>query len=202
MLSNRRDTVAPRGLAALVDELQTKGQYSFRKADAAQKLQANDTALGAALRRLAHKGRIVRPKRGFYVLVPLEYRQSGAPPASWFIDDLMRFLQQSYYVGLLTAASLHGASHLKPQEFEVVVGKPLRAFAVGRVRVRFFTKRRLEKTPVASVKTETGSMRVSTPEATALDLIRYARSIGHLGNVVTTLTGLAAALDSQRLVEA
>lgn len=202
MLSNRRDTLRPGGLGAFVDALQAKGQYRFRKADAAEALPSSETALRAALRRLERKGRIACPKRGFYVIVPLEYRQAGAPPASWFIDDLMRFQRLSYYVCLLTAASLHGASHLKPQEFEVLVEKPLRSFTVGRVRVRFFTKRRLEKTPVMSVKTETGAMRVSTPEATALDMIRYARSVGHLGNVVTALADLAASLDGKRLVEA
>ena len=37
------------------------------------------------------------------------------------------------------------------------------------------------------MKTETGAMRVSTPEATALDLLRYLEGAGHLGNVATVL---------------
>jgi len=46
-----------------------------------------------------------------YVLVPLEYLHAGAPPPSWFIDDLMKAMERPYYVGLLSAAGIHGASH-------------------------------------------------------------------------------------------
>lgn len=49
-----------------------------------------------------------------------------------------------------------------------------------RVRIEFHVKRSLQSTPVAKVQTETGSMRVSTPEATAFDLVRFARSAGEL----------------------
>ena len=43
---------------------------------------------------------------------------------------------------------------------------------------------------------------MSTPEATALDLIRYLKAAGHLGNVATVLSELAERLDPERLVEA
>ena len=33
--------------------------------------------------------------------------EPGSPPASWFIDDLLEYLGQSYYVGLLSAAEIH-----------------------------------------------------------------------------------------------
>jgi hypothetical protein len=58
-------------------------------------------AAQTALRRLKQQGRVVSPRRGFYVVVPPEYRAAGSLPASWFIDDLMRYLDQPYYVGLL-----------------------------------------------------------------------------------------------------
>jgi predicted transcriptional regulator of viral defense system len=45
-------------------------------------------------------------------------------------------------------------------------------------------------------------MRVSTPEATALDLVRYARSIGGLGAVTTVLGELAERIEPARLVSA
>ncbi|HAM58046.1 MAG TPA: hypothetical protein DCQ64_22585, partial [Candidatus Rokubacteria bacterium] len=52
------------------------------------------------------------------------------------------------------------------------------------------------------VKTVTGSLRVSTPEATALDLLRYVAAAGYLSNVATVLHELAEACDAGRLVEA
>src|SRR5207253_1132092 len=50
------------------------------------------------------------------------------------------------------------------------------------------------------VKTPTGEMRVSTPEATALDLVRYPEHCGGLSNVATVLQELAERLDGGELV--
>ncbi|MBI5287968.1 MAG: type IV toxin-antitoxin system AbiEi family antitoxin [Chloroflexi bacterium] len=189
-------------LAGFVDALQGRGRYVFDRQEALKTLGVSDEALQASARRLAAKRRIVVPRRGFFVIVPIEYRSAGAPPPDWYIDDLMTFAGQPYYVGLLSAAALHGAAHQQPQEFQVVTDAPLRPARAGRVRIRFFTKRHFERTPTTQVKTETGSMRVSTAEATAIDLVRYARSAGHLANVATVLAELAERLDSERLVEA
>jgi predicted transcriptional regulator of viral defense system len=127
---------------------------------------------------------------------------AGAPPATWFIDDLMRGLDAPYYVGVLTAAAHHGASHQAPQEFQVVTTRPRRPIAVGRNRIRFIVKARLERTSVIEVKTVTGTMRVSTAEATALDLLRYVEHAGFLSNVATVLRDLAEACQPRRLVKA
>lgn len=189
-------------LAKYVDSLQGKGRYLFQRADALTALGVSEEALQTAARRLAAKRRLVSPRRGFYVIVPLEYRAAGAPPPDWFIDDLMKFQERPYYVGLLSAAALHGAAHQQPQEFQVVTDSALRPTKAGRARIRFFTKRHFEQTPTIQVKTETGSMRVSTPEATALDLVRYSASAGHLSNVATVLSELAEKLDARLLAEA
>lgn len=189
-------------VSAFVDRLQASGRYTFERAEARSALKISDVAFKAALRRLVAKGRICAPRRGFYVIVPIEYSRAGAPPASWFIDALMRFHRQPYYVGLLSAAALHGAAHQQPQEFQVVSDAVLRPVAVGRSRIRFFLKLHLAGTPTTGMKTETGSMRVSSPEATALDLVRYSHRAGQLGNVATVLAGLCEKISPERLVEA
>jgi len=56
-------------------------------------------------------------------------------------------------------------------------------------------------TSTTGVRTETGTIRVSTPEATALDLLRYLEAAGHLGNVVTVLAELAEKMDAERLAD-
>lgn len=186
-------------LSELVDTVQASGRYVFTREEALSALGVSDEALKKAARRLAAKGRIVIPRRGFFVIVPVEYRSAGAPPPAWFIDELMGFHGRPYYVGLLSAAALHGAAHQQPQEFQVVTNVQLRMATAGRARIRFFLKRHIEGTPTTDVKTETGSMQVSTPEATALDLIRYLKATGHLDNVATVLSELAARLDPDRL---
>lgn len=185
-----------------VERLQASGRYTFTRFEARKASNAAAEALQKGLRRLAVKGRIAVPRRGFYVVVPMEYRGVGAPPPPWYLDDLMRFLQRPYYVGLLSAAAVHGAGHQQPQEFQVVVGRQLRPVEAGRGRIRFFVNRRLDRTAVTDLKTETGSMRVSTPEATALDLVGYPESVGHLGDVAAVLAELAEAMKPSRLAAA
>jgi hypothetical protein len=51
------------------------------------------------------------------------------------------------------------------------------------------------------MKTETGVMRVSTPEQTALDLLQYLRGAGQLGNAATVLAELTEKIDAQRLAD-
>ena len=189
-------------LSDFVDSLQELGQYTFSRNEALSAMRVSPVALKRAAERLKAKRRLATPRRGFYTIVPLEYRQSGAPPAASFIDQLMRFHDTPYYVGLLSAAELHGAAHQKPQEFQVIAAEQLRSLSVGRNRIRFFLKKDLERTPVDLVKTPSGSIRVSTPEATALDLVRYYDRAGHLNHVATVLAELAEKIDPQKLVKA
>ena len=189
-------------LSRFVDSLQERGQYTFSRKDALLAMEMSPIAFKRAAERLKAKRRLAAPRRGFYTIVPLEYRQSGAPPATSFIDQLMRFHDTSYYVGLLSAAELHGAAHQKPQEFQVIAAEQLRPLRVGRNRIRFFLKKDLERTPVDLFKTSSGRMRISTAEATAIDLVRYVDRVGHLNYVATVLAELAEKLDARKLVEA
>jgi predicted transcriptional regulator of viral defense system len=190
-----------KSVALIVDEFQSKGRYSFTRSELVERCRCSDVALKAALRRLRARGRIAIPRRGFYVVVPIEYRSAGCPPASWFVDDLMRDSGQPYYVGILSAAAIHGAAHQQPMTFQVVTDNPTRPAVAGRVRIEFHVSRSVEASPTADVQTYTGTMRVATPELTAFDLVRYTRAAGHLSNVATVLAELAEAIDPGRLVE-
>jgi len=191
-----------RALSALVDDLQSGGRYTFDRSEALSALRVDALNLKKAATRLSAKKRIVAPRRGFYVIVPLEYRATGAPPPSWFIDNLMRHLGRPYYVGVLSAAALHGAGHQQPQEFQVVTDVPQRPVLAGRARIRFLIKKNIARTPTVAVKTETGTMQVATPEATAIDLLRYVSAAGGLSNIAVVLAELAERIDGRRLVDA
>ncbi|MCX7020662.1 MAG: type IV toxin-antitoxin system AbiEi family antitoxin [bacterium] len=187
-------------MSTWVEQLQAIGCYTFTRARAESETERSFIATQTALRRLKEQGRIVSPKRGFYVVVPPEYRAAGSPPASWFIDELMRYLDQPYYVGLLSAAGIHGASHQQPMVFQVVTSKPTREMSTGRVVIRFWMNGRVKQMPVTEKQTETGTMRVATPETTAFDLVRYQAGAGHLSNAATVLAELAERMDARALV--
>jgi predicted transcriptional regulator of viral defense system len=107
-------------LSDLVDAHQARGRYVLTREEALRALGISDEALKKAVQRLVAKRRRVVPRRGFYVIVPVEYRDADAPPPSWFTDELMKFHGQPYYVGILSAAALHGAAHQQPQEFQII----------------------------------------------------------------------------------
>lgn len=187
-------------MSAWVEQLQGRGRYTFTRDHAESQTERSFVATQTALRRLKEQGRVVSPRRGFYVVVPPEYRSTGSPPASWFIDDLMGYLGQPYYVGLLSAAAIHGSSHQQPMVFQVMTSVPTREVSVGKVTIQFSMNSNIEQMPVAEKQTETGTMRVATPETTAFDLIRYQAGAGHLSNAATVLGELAEHMDAQAIV--
>ncbi|MCK5785706.1 MAG: type IV toxin-antitoxin system AbiEi family antitoxin [Candidatus Sabulitectum sp.] len=184
-----------------LDQLQTKGRYTFTVTQTESATGRSPIAVQAALRRLKKQKRIVSPRRGFFVLVPPEYRTVGSPPASWFIHDLMLFLEQPYYVSFLSAASIHGAAHQQPMVFQVVTNKPTREMHLDKVTIHFSMNSRVKQFPVVLKQTETGTMRVATPETTAFDLVRNPSEAGHLSNVVTVLNELAELINKNALAE-
>lgn len=185
-----------------IDKRQMGGRYTFLRSEAIDESGLSPESVKKALQRLTARGRVGKAKDYFYVIVPLEYAAAGAPPASWFVNDLMAAMERPYYVGLLTAAAQHGASHHAPQEFQVVTDRYVRPILVGRATVRFFTSKFVTEAAATNVKTPTGTMRVSTPETTVVDLVRFSKSAGQLDNVATVVAELSSLLDPKKLLTA
>ncbi|HNZ11162.1 MAG TPA: type IV toxin-antitoxin system AbiEi family antitoxin [Smithellaceae bacterium] len=201
-MPSKNINTSPKDLASWIDDRQAEGLYFFTREEAIKSLKMTEEAFRKAASRLAKKTRIVRIRSGFFVVVPLEYRAAGVLPAEWFIADLMAYLEQPYYVGVLTAAALYGAAHQQPQQFQVVTTAPQRGIQKKNLALRFFFKTNFDATPVTQMKVQTGYIAVSTPEATALDLIRYSRSIGGLDRVITVLQELGETIDAKKIQDA
>jgi predicted transcriptional regulator of viral defense system len=185
-----------------ISRLAAGGHYHFSSADAQSALGVSADAAKLALNRLAKQGVIASPARGFYVIVPPEYSSLGCLPAEQFIPALMKRLGLSYYTGLLSAAQLHGAAHHRPQEYQVMVAKSRRPITCGTVRVAFVMRKNISAIPLQSFNTPRGTVLVSTPEATAVDLVGYYNHVGGLDQVATILGELADNLDPDKLVAA
>lgn len=106
--------------ADLADHFLSRGQFAFTLDDAAAALGGRRRTAADGVERLRHHSLLFSPARGLYVAVPPEYRSWGVVPGSWFIDAMMGHLHRSYYVALLNAAAVHGASHQAPQVFQVM----------------------------------------------------------------------------------
>lgn len=183
----------------LIDHLASQGQYHFTTKEAVGRLAVSIAAARAAIRRLQSKGLVAAPYRGFHVIVPPEYRRLGCLPADQFIPQLMEHLGLAYYAALLTAGRYHGAAHHQPQLFQVVVAQNRPPIACGEVRVSFVARRNAVDVPTVRINTPRGHLAVSTPEATAFDLVGYPQHSGGIDNVATVLAELAERLDPATL---
>src|ERR1700722_14707903 len=183
-------------------DLAASGRYDFGSTDARKALGISPAAAKRALNRLAKRGLIAPPARGFYVIVPPESRSLGSLPADQFIPALMKRLGLTYYAGLLSAAQYHGAAHHRPQEFQVMLAKSRRPIVSGAVRIAFIVRKNISTVPVQRFNTPRGTILVSTPEATAVDVIGYPGHIGGLDQTATILSELAEKLDPEKLVAA
>lgn len=186
----------------IIDELAAQGRYSFPFAEIVERMDSSPVAIRSALNRLKKKGVLALPYQEFYVILPPEHRARGCLPPQQFIPHLMDHLGEVYYAGLLSAAEFHGAAHHRPQVFQVVVAKARRPIECGQVRVEFIFRKNTAAIPTEPRNTSAGIVKISTPEATALDLIGYVRHCAGLDNVATVLAELAEKIECKRFVEA
>ncbi len=186
----------------LIADFAARGRYHFTSDEFRSALGVSNAGARQALSRLAAKGELASPARGFYVVVPPEYRRLGCQPADQFVPALMAHRGSRYYVGLLSAAQYHGAAHHRPQEFQVVLERNRPAISCGSVRVAFVARRNLPAVPVQRFNNPRGTILVSSVEATAFDLIGYMHRAGGVDRVAGVLSELADEFDPARLVDA
>ena len=155
-----------------------------------------------AMRRARQAGQFFAPVPGLYVPIPSEYSQWGVVPAMDFIDQMMGFLGRSYYVGLLSAAELHGAAHQRPQVLQVMVDRRVADRDIERVHLRIYERRDLAQALIVLRNSRTAEVRVATPEVTMFDLAARPTASGSLDNVATIAGELCEEhqLDADRLV--
>ena len=172
-----------------------RGRYIFTKEDVLNlHLPISDQALQNSLTRLTDRGIIMSPWQNFYVIIPNEYKLRGVVPPSFYIDKLMSFLKRDYYVSLLTAAAMNGASHQRAMVFQATVnGGPIRSGMKNGVRVQFTLRQNLPLEFTRRVKTLTGYMTVAEPELTALDVVAEERKVGGVSRAAELLVELCEA---------
>jgi predicted transcriptional regulator of viral defense system len=177
----------------LADHFLSLGRYTFTLDEAQAAVGASQRgSVYTGLSRLRQRKEVFSPAAGLYVAVPPEHRNRGVVPAEWFIDAMMDRLQRPYYVCLLSAAAMHGASHQAPQVFQVMTDKTylVRNRNIGRVRLRFYSSKFVTEDPTARITVPSGYVAVSTKETTVVDLVGKPRDSAGLSNVATVVREL------------
>ena len=188
-------------LSSYVSSLLSIGRTIFTAEEAEQSLGVGRGAFLDSAERLQRRKALLNPRQGFYVVVPPQFASWGAPPPAWYIDGLMRYEGQAYYVGLLKAAELHGATHQAVMEFQVVSAKRLPKIRAGRNLIVFYFRKDMKAVAagIEDRKTDTGTMKISSAALTALDLLRYPQASAGIDNVATVLSDLGQKIDADQL---
>jgi predicted transcriptional regulator of viral defense system len=179
--------------------IRAKGRYSFTFDELKKNFNSSDKALRQSLFRLRQKNEITVIRQGFYVIVPPEYASTGTLPETIHLDSLMKFLGKNYYVGLLSAAALHGAAHQQPTAYYVVCQYPApRNINNEKQRILFFSKQKLIQEGIIQKNTVSGYLNVSSPELTAFDLLDNIKIFG-INRITTVLQELYEEMLPSRL---
>lgn len=193
-------------LSDLIDSAEKRGKLNLRTEDIAMSMSdVSPEALRQALQRQQQKGRIVRASRGsgHWVIVPLQDASVGAPPLEVWLDAyLSKTLKLAYYVGLLSAAEIHGVSPQAVMVTQVMVGKPRRTVRVGRHELVFHERARTEAMPTQWHETANGRYKVSTPELTAIEMVSRQQLVGGASRTFEVVQGLADSFSPEGLTMA
>jgi predicted transcriptional regulator of viral defense system len=174
----------------LWDRLISEGVVSITATELAYRAGTTVEATFRAVHDAKKAGVIFSPARGFYVLVPPEYRSWGTVPADWYVEDMMQQMGRRYYVSFLTAAGLHGASHHATQLFQVVVDKTVRNREICGVRFRFYQSTAMESHATEKRTSPNGAVTIATPETCLLDLAERPDAGGGLNTILETVPEL------------
>jgi len=190
-------------LLTWIEKLQAHGKYTFTYEQACSQFKdVSNSAIILALSRLSSKNKVVSVFKGFYVIVTPEYSLKGMIPPLLFIDSLMKYTSRPYYVGLLSAAALHGAAHQRSQEFFVINQLPtLRPTSKKGIKINYIGRIYVPENLLVQRKTEAGYVLVSNPELTAIDLLQYEKHIGGINRAATVINELADAMKPENFTE-
>ncbi len=184
---------------AFIDARLALGRVAFALDDLQK--ESGLSVIAARFQLLRLRGKVIRvsPRQPFFLIVGPEHRRMGAPPAIWWLHDYFNWLGRPYYLALQSAASSFGSNPQAAQVTQVMTDRANRAIKVGRLQVRFFVKSDIKRTPTQQLAQASAPIYVSTPEATAFDLIRYATSVGGIERAAETIAPLLPELRAREL---
>ena len=182
----------PKNLKDWIVNRERIGLPCFARADVAVAFpDLHPHALDSALSRFCTRGLVRSPHKGFYCVVPPHYALSVELPPHYYIDQMMQWMGRQYYVALLSAASLWGASHQRVGITQVMTEIPMSTTSSRRNPfIDWVCRKRIPKEFVLRKNGENGQISYSNAELTALDLVHYADRAGGISFVSTVLAEL------------
>ncbi|MEQ8240935.1 MAG: type IV toxin-antitoxin system AbiEi family antitoxin [Cyclobacteriaceae bacterium] len=171
-----------------IKQLQSFEEYSFSIEEAIKNVSKDSVAVKREISRLAEKKEILNLRKGFYLIIPPRYSSSEKLPIQLYAEKLFKYLDRKYYVGLYSAAKIHGASHQQSQRDYLIIETPkLNNIKKKNFDIQFFTTGAWPKSNIEIKKSDAGEYRISSPALTFIDLIHHHTKIGGLNRMLASL---------------
>ncbi|MFR9495323.1 MAG: type IV toxin-antitoxin system AbiEi family antitoxin [Rikenellaceae bacterium] len=186
-----------------VREIEVKGEVSF-SVDTVIKNFPNMTeqSIRNDLYRLNTQKIISTVYNGFYVIIPVQYASKGIVPSVYYIDQLMEFVGKPYYISLLNAAEFFGAAHQRPQSFCVTTILPKSTVSKDKNNeLNWIYRSEIPEKFLCVKNSESGTVRYSNAELTAVDLVQYSQYVGSMSRASTILAELVEQTDFSNKVD-
>ena len=179
-----------------------RGRATFSIADVKDAFAERPSkSINTELSRQVSRGRVQSVYRGFYVIVPVQYQLKGVIPPAYYLNDLMDYVGKPYYLGLLSAAAMHGASHQRAMKTQVMTVVPRIKESGKNSLLDWNYRQEIPEAFVVEKNAEIGTLRYSGPELTAVDLVQFASHVGGYQRVATVLAELMDSVDMEKMGE-
>lgn len=174
-----------------IKELVAVEEYSFSLEELRRNTDKSGASLKLELARLIEKKEILNLRKEFYLIITPRYSAFGKLPIQLYAEKLFKFLNRNYYLGLYSAARIHGAGHQQVQREYVMIEQP----ALGNIKksnldIRFLTTSSWPATNVIKERSDAGEYNISSPILTAVDLIHHQSKLGGLNRMLAILEEL------------
>lgn len=177
-------------LTDYIFECLSNGKYFFTKGEVLESLELSYEQFRHQSYRLSKKNLIKRLVNDFFMIIPAEHTHLGGLPPHWVIDSLMHYLEQQYYIGLLTAAAFYGATQQQPMVFQVITDKKRRAIKLARGNIEFHLSKDFALAMKEQITSPAGYANISSKEQTIIDLVSFYKVSGFLSNITMVIKEL------------
>ena len=183
-----------------IKELDQRGVTSFSFQQVRCEFhERTEKSLKTDIKRLVSARRIENVYKGFYVIIPIQYQLKGIVPPSYYINELMEHLGKPYYVGLLSAAAIYGASHQRTMITQIVTTGPRTRTSNRNSLLDWNYRQQIPKELIETRNGEMGRIYYSSAELTATDLIQFASHVGGYQRAATVIAELVDTIDINKM---
>jgi len=187
-------------VAEYIRTLQSYEEYSFSWEEVLEKCNSPESTIRKELVRLAKKNEILNLRKGFYIIISPRYQNFGRIPLQLYVNKLFKYLEKDYYVGLLSATAVYGASHQRiQQDYIITIPPDLRDLEKGKTKLRFFKTEIWPKNNIIEKKSDAGNYKISSPALTAIDLVHHHKKIGGINRILANLQEMASEISNEDL---